>query len=392
MESISTSLVTQQLLTVAANRAQLTGLAIGQHLTGTVLSVSQRGTVALQINQHTLNARTTLPLIAGQTLTLVVDKIGPELRLRMLDQQLQASGLAQAIRKQLPRQGSMLELLSSFHRISNQADRLQLPRTIAQLIRNITQGFTVVNESLSGQGVKQAVVNSGHFLEQRILKMLADYRGGVLARDFKAGLLRLRAALSEIVQQNIPEPRPRDPGNRQSAQAAATNPSPNPGAAAPQEAVLQNFLAKLLQQVEGALARIQLLQLTTLSEQEGAKSAWTLELPVRDGDELRLVRFRIGKRQRQGKGSSEDAFAVTFSLDLEPLGTIQSRISCSQGSVSAILRTERDTTAALVNARLDELQRRLSRTGLTPETVACVHGLADDDAETIQTPLLDLRA
>ncbi len=363
-------------------------------MTGTVLSVSQRGTVALQINQHTVNARTTLPLIAGQTLTLVVDKISPELRLRVLDQQLHASVLAQAVRMQLPRQGSVLELLAGLNRISKRAEVMQLPKTIVQMIRHITQGLTAVNESLSGEGVKQAVLNSGHFLERRILKMLNEYRDGVLARDFKAGLLRLRAALAEYLTQRAGNPGSPESGSTKSPRQTAHTPAPatSPGTGSAREPMQQQALSKLLQQVEAALARIQLHQLTTLSQQKGTRSAWIVDLPVRCGQDVQLLEFRIGKRRRRAEGANEEAFSVTFSVELEALGKIQSRISLSDGRISAILQTERDATATLVNRHLDELHQRLQSAGLIPETVACFHGIAKDDAATIETPLLDLRA
>lgn len=393
MESISSSLVTQQLLTVSSNYAQLRGLAIGQQLTGTVLTVAQQGTVTLQVNQSTFNARTTLPLIAGQTLTLVVEKIGPEIRLRVLDQHLHSSSLVQAIRQQLPRQGSVVELLMNLHRIARQAGGSRLPGSITQLARHITQGLTEVSGSLSGETVKQALLNSGHFLEHRLLKLLSEYRGGALERDFKAGLIRLRTALSDALGQIRAQPGRHDktssvPSRPNQQAPGSVNSNPVPA----RESASFKALIELSQQVESALARIQLHQLTSLIEQEGARSVWILELPVRDGETVQLVHFRIEKEQSSDEQQSEESFSIVFSVQLQALGGVQARLTLSGNSISVVLRAERNATVKLARARLDDLCGRLQQTGLTPESVVCLHGLHLDDTPDIHTPLVDIQA
>ncbi len=393
MESISSSLVTQQLLTVSSNHSQLRGLAIGQQLTGTVLTVAQHGTVALQVNQSTFNARTTLPLIAGQTLTLVVEKIGPEIRLKILDQQLHSSGLIQAIRQQLPRQGSAIELLMNLQRIARQTGGTRLPGSITQLARNITQSLTEVGGSLSGETVRQALLNSGHFLEQRLLKLLSEFRGGALQRDFKAGLIRLRTALADIIGQTKAQParneatssvplRPRGPAQAQ------INPAPVPA----RDAASIKALIDLSQQVDSALARIQLHQLTSLLEHEGARSVWILELPVRDGETVQLVRFRIEKEPSRDESQAAASFSILFSVRLQALGAVQARLTLWGDSISVVLHAERHRTVKLAQAHLDDLCVRLLQTGLTPESVVCLHGLHAEETPNIHTPLVDIQA
>ncbi len=393
MESISNSLVTQQLLTVSSNHAQLRGLAIGQQLTGTVLTVAQQGTVTLQVNQSTFNARTTLPLIAGQTLTLVVDKIGPEIRLRILDQQLHSSSLVQAIRQQLPRQGSVIMLLMNLHRIARQTGGMRLPGSITQLARQITQGLMEVSGSLSGEIVKQALLNSGHFLEQRLSKLLSELRDGTLERDFKAGLMRLRTALSSALEQiRAQSGRHEKKTSVPSRPGQQTRGPANPNPVSAREAASLKALIELSQQVESALARIQLHQLTSLIEQEGARSVWMLELPVRDGETVQLVRFRIEKEQSRDEQQPDGSFSIVFSVQLQALGGVQARLTLSGSSISVVLQAERDGTVKLARAHLDDLCGRLQQTGLTAESVVCLHGLHLEETPDFHTPLVDIQA
>ncbi len=388
MESISTSLVTQQLLTVASNHAQLSGLAVGQQLSGTVLTVAQQGTVTLQLNQATFTARTTLPLIAGQSLALVVEKIGPEIRLRILDQQLHPSNLVQAIRQQLPKQGSIIELLTNLHRIARQSGGTRLPGSITQLARHVVDSLTQISGSLSGESVKQAILNSGHFLEQRLLRLLSDSHRGALERDFKAGLVRLRTALADMVNPGGSRP------VRSRSAPATTNQQAhgNTNTASPGDAAVVKTLNALSQQVESALARIQLHQLTSLIEVEGSRSAWNLELPVRDGDEVQMVRFRIEKRPSSRGGQGGGVFSTVVSIELPSIGAMQARLTLSGDLISVVLRAERDATVALAQSHLDGLCDRLRNIGLVPESVVCASGIHEADFPGIQQPLLDVQA
>jgi hypothetical protein len=143
--------------------------------------------------------------------------------------------------------------------------------------------------------------------------------------------------------------------------------------------------------VEGALARIQLNQLASLPQDDGARLCWQLELPLRLGQELHDWGIRV-ERDATGGGRGEAAasWTVRLAFDLEPLGPVQVRVRLEAGGVSGTFRAERGETVGLIDGRLDLLRRRLEAVGLEVTGLSSLRGLVRPPTPSFRdVPLVD---
>jgi len=161
----------------------------GQLLQATVTGQSA-GKVLLAIGNRQVSAETSLPLEKGQQLTLQVRSPGAQPVLQIISA-LKGSPLADLVRRLLPRQAPLTPLLASIRQLA----RLPNPPTPALLteqLRVTLQQLPDITTVSSPQGLKQAIADSGIFLENRLLQQAAGKTDAPAApQDFKANLLRL---------------------------------------------------------------------------------------------------------------------------------------------------------------------------------------------------------
>ncbi len=161
----------------------------GQLLHATVTE-GGAGRVLLAIGHRQVSAETSLPLEKGQQLTLQVHSTGQQPVLRILTPAADTT-LSAAVRLLLPRQGPMTPLLSSLNQLTT-APQAALPGLIQQLIRSLVRQIPTVEAVTTPRGLKQALQESGVFLERHLLQPPApSVSQAAVGADFKANLLRL---------------------------------------------------------------------------------------------------------------------------------------------------------------------------------------------------------
>ncbi len=406
---ITPSLIIRPSALQDANPAALKSWQVGQILSATVVGVSTNGAVTLRINNLLLNAQTSLSLQTGQTLKLEVARGGEQPLLKIVLPPSPQDVQAQALRGALPRQLPLAPLLAN---LGNLAARLQntsdpAGKELTQLARQVMDGLAGKNDVSQGAGLKQAVLNSGVFLEAKLATSLA---GGppLPAGDLKAGLLRLLAGLqAQTANGGGPQERAttdtsaaaRDAGR---SAPSATPPPPLRGGLPQAQASVSTTLAgatlatattEMLRQTEGALARLQLSQIASLPSEQQPQRLWSLELPVQQDQRTDLFQLRI---EEEASGTARDSAApwsVMLAFDLPSLGPVHARILVNGPQVSATLWAEHPSTAALFNAQLEELRAGLQRAGMLVGRIACTEGSpTSPPASPGNTPLVDTRA
>jgi hypothetical protein len=155
--------------------------------------------------------------------------------------------------------------------------------------------------------------------------------------------------------------------------------------------------AELTRQTEGALARLQLNQLTSLPTTEHPAPLWTLELPLRHNGRADLLHMRIEQDQTAKRSNTQNAsWTVSLGLDLDGLGPLHARITLAGERVSTTLWAERGETVALLDKHIDELYHGLARAGLKTDTIRCQQGepprTTAEVAIASQMTLVDLTA
>ncbi len=156
-------------------------------------------------------------------------------------------------------------------------------------------------------------------------------------------------------------------------------------------------LGELLRHAEAATSRIQTQQLNALVEQESGRLLWSLELPLRQGDKIELLRLRIERDDTGNSGGEQQApLVVTLRLELEHAGPVSARLTLLGEQVSVVIWAEHEATLAAAREHLPELEQGLARTGLKAERVSLLQGQAPADTprpgDADKPPLLDLEA
>lgn len=419
---------------------------VGQVLAATVVSSPQPGRAELRIGNLQLAAQTgNLQLTAGQTLRLEVASLREMPVLKLLGV-LQQNPVNQALRDALPRQQPLSPLLNALTRLAAAG---QLPPETARLVRELLVRLPEPAAVATPTGLRQALRDSGLFLEAKLARPNTPPgaapganppagKGAEFAGDLKANLLRLVRVLRDSVANSAPAgargagaaapaAAPGGGAATPSAQLAAAlaaagtrglgglpgaplldpgaplrrGQPPLPPAAAARFAQLEQTLGRseLLRQVEGALARVQLNQLSSLPQDRTQPPEWLIELPVRREGETDVWALRIGREPERGGGrddgrDDEDgpAWTVMLAFDLPGLGPMQTRLSLRGDSVDAQFFSREQGILPVVAEHLPVLQARLQQAGLRVNELSCRHGQIPAPAAPPQTRILDERA
>lgn len=332
--------------------------------------------VAVQLSQA-------LPTTLTQPLKLEVLQPGTIAALKILTPANTASdSIPQALRAILPRQAPLPPLLANLALIAGAGrdsvlpngprSAPALPPTVVELSRAIVERLPQPATLGTADGVRQAVAQSGLFLEARLAQALqqsaqqqnlAPLAAAAIPVDFKGGLLGLLVTLLGLIKSSPATP------------ASATPPTPThvppPAAAAAGQATLnpsmglQQALTELLRSVESGVARLQLNQLVSSAPEEEGKRSWVLELPVRGEGHIDLIRLCIDKqRPPQGKKDT-DFWTVTLSLSPRGLGPVQARVSLMNGAIHTRFWSENPHTSDFIRDHLPLLKQRYREVGLS---------------------------
>jgi hypothetical protein len=141
-----------------------------------------------------------------------------------------------------------------------------------------------------------------------------------------------------------------------------------------QTADSQDALAALAKSVEGARARVQLLQLASLPERtdqpasgtriEGQPTLWSLEVPLLADGRTAILDMRIGPEDPGMQTAAERVWQARFALDLEPLGPVSAHVRLAGNSVTVRLFAERPDARAALTAGREELGASLKQADL----------------------------
>lgn len=412
---------------------------VGQVLAATVIANPQPGQSELRIGNLLVRAQTgTLELSPGQNLRLEVASLKEQPVLKLLSL-LQQNPVLLAVRDTLPRQQPLAPLFSALARLATGSTQSQnAAPALARLAQEFLTRLPDSQSVATAGGLRQALRDSGLFLETKLAQAATHppnargeaFQRANLDRDVKANLLRLVSVLKENVANSAPAVSragaspanaPAVPaGTALTAQltaalAAAAPRAPFTGAPLDIGAPLQRgqpplpplTLARVLKgqelsmtprelqlHAEGALARVQLNQLSSLPLERQPGMEWLIELPVRREQETDIWNLRISRDpERDGeRGPAENAggWSVMLAFDLPGIGPLQTRVNLRGEQISAQFFSQTPGILALVREHLPMLQARLRQAGLQIDELSCHHGQIPAPAPQ-RTRLLDER-
>lgn len=387
----------------------------GQILEATVVRQALDGTVTLRVGNQEVQARTGLSLSADQPITLQVTQSGIQTVLRVLhlggpdtppDAALTNRAavadpadatLAQAWRQVLPREGDvqpLLNRLTDFLQSPGSTNNRDLPPPVAQSLRTLAETIPTLEKLLTAGGLRQAVTDSGIFLEARLAAALAPGTAPAVQGDLKAGLLQLVAALRAAMPNPQPAPATGGEPTPPSAPITVARNTAVPVPSALAEPAPNPLLAPLLHQADAALAHIEQRQLASLSDTAPGTTPWVVSLPARQGAESPVLELRIEQDDHHtANGAAARTWSVWLDFEFGDLGAVRAHISLRDESVSVGLWAEHSATAGLFNQHLAELDGALHRAGLDTHGLHCETGAPlTPDPPTGPAGLLDERA
>lgn len=366
------SLSSVQTLSLPAPPASVRAWRVGAILQATVLEISEAGSATLQIGNVRVQASSAQPLQAGTTLELKVLSLEPKPTLQRLEPaDTVTETRSSALRAALPRQGGLAPLLANLLEAAQPGTaRTLLPQALAERIAQLVQSLPAPSQVSHEGGLQSAIENSGLFLESRLATAAGNPSQPPPVNDFKAGLLRLAALLGAPAEATAGPSTAPPPPTRAAAPAAQPSAAPTinhlPSTA--------HALAELSHQVDAALARIQVGQLSVAAHDAGASPYWLVELPVRAGDTANVLQLRIEREPRRTEQDAPEAWALTVALDLTGLGPLYARVSYAQGRIGTRLWAESTDTHRLVERYAPVLEQNLKDAGLEVSAIICVQG------------------
>lgn len=408
---------------IAANVATLTRIDTAQLPVGTLLQgkvvTSQalpqvpgqpivfRSLVSLlntALSGSTLSIESPQPLRIG---TLVSAQVQDSQTLKFvpLSNRQEQLAVSQQLVTQQSRQGSLVGLLTLLQNLPAKDETSVELRSAAT---RLLAGLPDAPQLSTPKGIAQALLNSGVFLESKLL----TGQNPTLAPDLKGDLLKLIAQLAPALPAN---------SNLNAIIAANTLAQAMPSFVRNALGMLGQVSAKpsptgfplperLLQQAEGeddgehllrlaaaAVSRLQSHQLSSL-EQTGVTadgrlmSTWQLEIPMRNLQDIVPLQVKVQredapekdhpKERRDEREPRQQLWRVELAFAMEPLGPLQIQAQLSQGNLSGQLWAERPYTASLIESNLAGLRERLVTAGLNVGDLDCHLGTPPQGAQT----------
>lgn len=273
--------------------------------------------------------------------------------------------LAAALRRELPRQGSPMPLLANLAWLNGtpEGEQAALPAALRGPVAALWRALASV-EGLSRPGeLERAVRASGLGLERLLASADPGGLESALAGDWKALLLRLRAALETVPRRTAGSPVPRAdaplPGRPGALPALDTADAPLAGLA--DGAAMAGELAA---EADAAIARVTSHQLASLRE-PGLPPYAVVEVPLRHEQGATLLRLRIAQDGPGATPAAEaPAWSVEFAVHLGAAGTLQGRVQLAGTRVGVTVECDEARLLEALQAAQAELRWQLESLGL----------------------------
>jgi hypothetical protein len=329
----------------------------------------------------------------GEVLRLRVLRDSPVVAVEVLPAESDAASTneASALRLFLPRQITPALLMANLGWLSQHPqDAQSLPKSVAEAVQRLWQALPNMSSLTHAAGVEAALAKSGMFLEALLANGNSRTLASALSGDLKALMLGLSRALNE---QGV--------AARPTSAALAQSPSPMADggltslpAQSPTLANANHFgpaLDELAWQTDGALARLTTLQLMNTARDPSLQS-WLFELPVRNGEDASLVRFKLEREASPEPDSIAPLWTLETAMDLGAAGPLHARIMLRGLRISVQLRAESPQLVESLQTHQSSLASTLQSAGLSVDRIVCLHGLPAADTGQRTARLLDTHA
>lgn len=341
---------------------------IGSELTARPLGVGPNGLQVLQVGALTVEADVVgMQLPLPDAFQVRVQTLGVQPQLQVLVPPGADPTLQQGLRDRLPLQNGYAPLLATLAALAQRPALRQLSPAVRMALAQLDQALRTPAEVTSGEGLRQAILRSGLFLESRLANP-HDAPLPPIQEDWKGALLRIVSVL----------------GGRPAVAPAAT-----PGEVAPpllqrgvqaQARALPPLLAEdvgpLLDRLQGdakaALARTEVAQLQASTS---PVPAWMIEIPLQGDGGSDVLQLQL--EYARGDVDGGHGWNLGFALDLPALGPVQGELQLREPRLAVRLWAERADTVERLERQFTALRERLAACGVLLDQLSCQLGLPE---------------
>ncbi|MGZ4956566.1 MAG: flagellar hook-length control protein FliK, partial [Methylobacter sp.] len=323
--------------------------------------------------------------------------------------------VAEFIKQFLPRhEASPIFLNQLIKDLPQLMNNESVPQALKDIAAKIVQNLPPKEQLITSQGLKQAITNSGLFLEAKLptalsqVELIKELPQLIRNESVPQSLQRIAA---EILQ-NLTQKQPSTTGSVPEQTMVNSKPIPdvelvssklNPpntgdstskaGALIDTGFIAEDFKGNLLKfiqalkqeiaqseqplnqvdldllknlqhKTENTVAKLVLDQLTSLPKEDSPKQLWIIDIPFIDRQQAESVRIEVqqDKENKQQSGSSD--WSVNITITPPALGTIHCIVSYRNDVVNTFFKSQNTQTTELIKHNLDYLKTQLEDSGL----------------------------
>ncbi|WP_340121842.1 flagellar hook-length control protein FliK [Methylobacter svalbardensis] len=342
----------------------------------------------------------------GQNLNLEMLRAGTTAEFKVISTSnaIPEAKIAEFIKQFLPRhEASPLFLNQLIKDLPKLMNNESVPKVLKDIAAKIIQNLPPKEQLITSQGLKQAIANSGLFLEAKLppamaqAELIKELPQLIKNETVPQSLQRIAAEILQNLTQK--EPLLNSPSAttaKQLSEAELLTLKLNIADAPKAEALgNEDFKANLLkfiqalkqeltnqaaQQInqadldllknlqnktENTVAKLVLDQLMSLPKEDNPKQLWLIDIPFIDRQQAETVKIEIqlDKKNKQPSGSSD--WSVNITITPPELGTIHCRVSYQNDVISTYFNSQQTQTTQLIKHNLDYLKNQLEESGLT---------------------------
>ena len=411
--SISGSKIQLQFVTVPTTTTSATIIPT------TETNPKQTGLITIERSQL-LNAPSDLK--AGQNLNLEVIKAGPTPAFKVIppgtNPVVSEAKIAEFVKQFLPRHEAAPVFLNQLIKDLPQLMKNEtVPQALKDIAAQIIQNLPPKEQLISSQGLKQALANSGLFLEAKLpaqaelIKVLPQL---IISESLPLSIQRIAINLLQNLTQKEPllniaasHPKPLSitelAALKLNLETQTETSKTAPLAQEDFKANLLKFIGALKQELsaqserlpnpveldllknlqtktENTVAKIVLDQLVSLPKEETTKQVWVIDIPFLDRQQAESVRVEIQQDKENTQYAGNKDWSVNITITPPELGTIHCLVSYRNEVINTYFKSQSVKTAELIKHNLDYLKNQLEEAGLKTG-----HLDAQDDIQKIQS-------
>jgi hypothetical protein len=407
-----------------AKIVSIIGSRIQLQLFATPAGTDSKQTALITIERSQLtNAPSDLK--TGQNLNLEIIKTGttPEFKIVPATVQIPEAKIAEFTKQFLPRhEASPIFLNQLLKDLPKLTENKNVPQVLKDIAMKIVQNLPPKEQLITSQGLKQAIANSGLFLEAKIpsqAELIKELPQLIKNESLPQSLQRIAAEILQNLTQkepllNSPSNNPK-PVHETDLLPATLNPTdeagnlPKTGALNETSLVAEDFKANLLKfiqalkqeitnqgeqpstqadldllknlqhKTENTVAKLALDQLMSLPKEDSPKQLWIIDIPFIDRQQAQSVRIEV-QHDKENKAQPDNSdWSVNIIITPPGLDTIHCIASYRNDVINTFFKSRNTQTTELIKHHLDYLKNQLEESGLKTG-----HMDAHDEAQTTQ--------